>query len=328
MASYDPVPLPTCGPNASTTDLALGIGRWITSRPLRDLVEEFGGGWPDLGIGELLDWLDDFSASHWDFRRGAERDEVRSGTFQTTRVELVRAAAGALGLSQSLRPPRRAYRHLLVLGGLARACLVRTAYAADLISSGGVEVGDVAALGSFRELREPETGLLAELGMPGCLYEVDAMAAGARAAFGFTEPQRRAGSTGEVTHSSWSVETYRQPPNPLVEVLAAPSSEPAVRRATTPDTYHFWARRVELSPEDCVLVVTTPIYVPFQHCDAVRALGLPYGCSVDTVGFDPAFVTHPLLRQEFDTDRYLQELRSAIRSIRDLHRDLHQGAPA
>jgi hypothetical protein len=67
-------------------------------------------------------------------------------------------------------------------------------------------------------------------------------------------------------------------------------------------------------------MVTAPIYVPFQHCDALRTLALPYGCGIDTVGVDP---TAPWLRAFPEPaptpGRHLQEIRSAIRSLRALH---------
>lgn len=339
MAGFDPVPLPSCGPTVPADSLRESIRRWVNAPPLRQLVAEFGGRLPELDIGEQLAWLDRFSAAHWDFRnRGessVERDAVIADSSLSSRAAVIEAAAAALGLAVPLPPPRRRYTHLLVLGGLARACLVRTAFAAQLLRSGAVATGEVAALGSFRPLgtqpavagQVPEQQLLDELGFPGCRYEVDAMDAGVRAAFGFTAPDQQDRSAGEVTNRSWSVLSYRAPGRPPVHVLAAPSSQPAVRRATTPDSYHFWAQRVALSPQDRVLVVTTPIYVPFQHCDAIRALGLPYGCGVDTVGFDPALVTEALLAQTFGPDRYLQEVRSAIRSMRDLLGALAQPAP-
>ncbi len=93
--------------------------------------------------------------------------------------------------------------------------------------------------------------------------------------------------------------------------MAAPSAEPSVRRADTSDTYRFWAGEHHPGPGDAVLIVTSPIYVPFQHADALRLLTLPYGCAVDTVGFDAA--------QRSGPERYLQEIRSAVRSMRKLH---------
>lgn len=65
--------------------------------------------------------------------------------------------------------------------------------------------------------------------------------------------------------------------------------------------------------------MTAPIYVPFQHCDAIRTLGVPYGCAIDTVGVDPTLADAPLPEPTLTPGRYLQEVRSAIRSMRTLH---------
>jgi hypothetical protein len=301
------------------------IGGWVRSGPIRDLVREFGGDLPDLAVSDALAWLDEFSASHWDFRQktgpNVERDQVAVPDFSAATAALVNDVASALGMVHAQEPPRSAYDHVLILGGLARACLQRTSHAAYLLGS-AVDAGHVAALGSFRPLGAHETDLLKQLGEVECVSEVDAMDAGIRRAFGYSAPQEEHSEKADNPHLSWLVRTYRAAGRPPVDVLAAPSTEPAIRRANTPDTYDFWADQVTLSATDRVLVVTSPIYVPFQHCDAVRTLGIRYGCGIDTVGFDPAAITDPLLRQSVDPDRYLQEIRSAVRSMQWLFRAL------
>ncbi|MFD0785196.1 hypothetical protein ACFQZ8_14920, partial [Micromonospora azadirachtae] len=106
-----------------------------------------------------------------------------------------------------------------------------------------------------------------------------------------------------------------------------PSSAPQHRRAHTADTQRFWAGHARLSPSDQVLLVTHPIYVPFQHCDALRTLAVPYGTGMDTIGVDPAMPDPARLPEPTLTPgRYLQEIRSAIRSMRSLHTALgHDG---
>jgi hypothetical protein len=104
-----------------------------------------------------------------------------------------------------------------------------------------------------------------------------------------------------------------------VRVVAAPSSEPGVRRANTPDTYAWYATELaQIRPGQRLLVVTTEIYVPFQHADALRMLALPHGVQVDVVGVNPG-KAHPELRQTFEPHNYLQEIRSTIRALRALH---------
>ncbi|GAB7036363.1 MULTISPECIES: hypothetical protein [Catenuloplanes] len=351
MARYPTVPLPAGEPRM----IAGQVRSWVTAPPMRDLVAAFGGELPAGEVGKLLGWLDDFSAAHWDFRRagGVERDQVRSPHFHPETTATVREAATALGLAEHRRPRHARYDHVLVLGGLGRACLQRVAHAAELLRS-GVAATEVAALGSFRPLSAAER---AEPGLAGAVHEVDAMEVAVRASFGFPADPFVDRATGPIGHDSWAIRTFPAATGtapsdtaaphtaaphtaapdtaapdtaapsttapdtagaPAVHVLAAPSSEPEKRRAHTPDTYEFWAHRFAVRPGDRILVVTSPIYVPFQHCDAIRMLGLPYRCEVDTVGFDPARAVPPQPATATATDRYLQETRSAILSMQRL----------
>jgi hypothetical protein len=66
------------------------------------------------------------------------------------------------------------------------------------------------------------------------------------------------------------------------------------------------------------LLVTSAIYVPFQHADAIRMLSVPLGAIVDTIGVDPKTVSEGPLRQHFAPTNYLQEVRSATRALRAL----------
>lgn len=321
MVSFAAVALPTCEPKFRPQAAAEEILGWISSPPMRALVEEYGGTLPSGDVSEMLAWLDAFSDQHWNFRKqgNVERDQVAAPTFDPARTALVLAVATALRLVEPTDPPRATYDHLLVLGGLGRACLQRTEFAARLVREGVVAVGDVAALGSFRPLTEAETTLP---GLADSRFEMDAMDVGVRSAFGLTEPVRCESSDGPVTHRSWRVRTYRAADRPAVHVLAAPSSDPDQRRANTPDTYEFWAQRSSLRPTDRILVVTSPIYVPFQHSDAIRMLAARYGCGIDTIGFDPARTTVPLAPGATNPDRYLQEIRSGILSMQRLHQAL------
>ncbi|MFR9778307.1 hypothetical protein ACL02O_19915 [Micromonospora sp. MS34] len=313
------VPLPGAA-GTGGDEIAAGVRAWIQSPPLRALVRHFGGEWPAGDLAAVLAGLDDFSARHWDFREGRERPEAREPAFDPATVGLVLAAADALGLVRAAPPALPRYAHLLVLGGLAHACVRRTGYAAHLVRTVAGVSGEVAVLGSFRALSAAESRTLARAGVTGCATEVDALDAAVRAAFGVTTPSEETGDDADHPHRAWSSRTYRPAGLPPVRVLAAPSSEPGRRRAHTADTQRFWAEHVRLRAGDPVLMVTAPIYVPFQHCDALRTLAVPYGCGIDTIGVDhalaaPARVPEPTLTP----GRYLQEIRSAIRSMRALH---------
>lgn len=317
------VALPSGAAGATPRDIADGVRAWVTSPPLRALVARFGGDWPPGDLAAVLAGLDDFSARHWDFRGGRERPEAREPDLDAGTAALTLTAAAALGLVHAVSPTRGAYVHLVVLGGLAHACLRRVAYAAHLLRTGVRVAGEVAVLGSFRPLSEAERRTLADAGVPCGETEVDALDAAVRLAFQVTAPARCDGVNAGHPHHSWSSRIYRPPGLPPVRVLAAPSSEPDRRRAHTADTQRFWAEHVQLRAGDPVLMVTAPIYVPFQHCDALRTLAVPYGCGIETVGVDPAVPDLARLPEPTLTPgRYLQEIRSAIRSMRALHQAL------
>jgi hypothetical protein len=251
---------------------------------MRDLVGAFGGDLPDAAPGDLLAWLDEFSGAHWDFRAGRERDQVRVELPGPLAAAALTAARG-LGLTGAAEPSHAGYAHLLILGGLARACLQRTEHAARLAAR--LRIGAVAALGSLRPLGPEERALP---GAEGCATEADALAAGVRAAFAADVP-----------------------------VLVAPPGDPGAPRANTADTYAHWAALAGPRPDERILIVTSPIYVPFQHCDAIRILALPYRCGIETVGFDPSRSGTPQPPGAAGPDRVLPEIRSAIRAARALH---------
>ncbi|MET8261717.1 hypothetical protein [Micromonospora sp. NPDC005205] len=306
--------------------ITVDVRAWVCSTPLRGLVAHFGGDWPDGDLTAALRFLDDFSAQHWDFRGGRERPDAREPDLGPATATLVLDAAAALGLIHPVPPTRDAYAHLVVLGGLAHACVRRVAYAAHLLRAGLTVGGEVAVLGSFRPLSEWERATLADAGLPAEDTEVDVLDSAVRRVFGVAAPAEQDGVDAGHPHHSWSSRTYRPAGLPAVRVLAAPSSEPHRRRAHTADTQRFWAGHVQLAPDDAVLLVTAPIYMPFQHCDALRTLAVPYGCEIETVGVDPTLADLARLpEQTLSPGRYLQEIRSAIRSMRALHAALVAG---
>jgi hypothetical protein len=199
-----------------------------------------------------------------------------------------------------------------VLGGGVRTMLARSGLAARVLDQ-GVRARTVAGLGSVRPL-ENQAQLARELGVPECPTEGDAVDVGLRLAFGLADlPDDRSGVSdiGEP----WWIRSYRRH-LPVVHVLAAPSTRQGVR-ANTGDTFIGWAELVEPDPAGArLLLVTTDIFVPFQHCDAIRLLTLRYDCFVDTIGFDTAadqWVSTP------ETFQILQEVRSAVRSMQALY---------
>lgn len=303
------------------------VETWLASPPVHALVEAFATTPEDRDLlaalatakGETDDRLAalDTFTDRWDTRRGLERNQAGELPLTAEQEELTLAAAAALGLRGGARLRFHRYDHVLILGGLVRACLVRPAYAAHLIGTGRIEAGAITALGGHRPFVGDEFRLAAEAGAPELTEEYEAMDFGTRRAFGLSEPERTEGEASDLPGGTWGVRHYRTTAGVTVHVVAAPSSEPSVRRADTPDSYDFFARRLAaLRSGERLLMVTTPIYVPAQHTAAIRMLALPYGVEVDTVGSEPGAV--PGASSHFSATKYLLEIRSAVRAMRQL----------
>jgi hypothetical protein len=296
---------------------------------MRHLLAQFGGALPGTGTAEDLAYLEAFSADHWDFRAGRERHETAPAPLNPGQERVATAAALALGLGAEGTPRRRHYTHVLVLGGLVASCLFRTRFAAELLAS-GIRADNVTGVGGFRPLGGPDRESAALSGIPCGDFEVDAIEASLKRAFGIKgEPAvDEGGDPHREPGRAWKVATFATGPV-TVRAVAAPSSQPDRRRADTVDTCRFWADRVaDLAPGDSVLVVTSAPYTAFQHCDAITHMGLPYGCAVDTVGVDPATLPEPHFRKVHTASGYLQEVRSAIRSMQRLYGIAYAAAQA
>jgi hypothetical protein len=311
---------PGWGESARTPAAVLdSIDAWARSEPLAALVSAFDGVLPDMETNLQLDWLERFSAQHWDFRAGQERNLARTAEFDPATTRLILDVAEALGLTRSVPPARKSYTHVVILGGLVRACLLRPQYAADLVR-GGLRAGSVTALSAYRSLRGDETDLIEALGLAGRSNEMEVMEAGLVRSFGLGDPvdvqvtEMAEAEFGSAMVRTWLFDSLS------VRLVVAPSPEPQIRRANTADTYAYWADTcVHLGAEDTVLLVTSSIYLPYQHADAVRMLALPHGCYVETVGIDFSDERLGALRQAFTPANYLQEIRSAIRGIQSLY---------
>ncbi|MHC3471004.1 hypothetical protein ACYF6T_20145 [Streptomyces sp. 7R007] len=317
----------------SGKDLVSDIDAYLSSDAMRALVGAFGGepadlaGTPDTLL-KRIDRLFEFTGSVNTRLADEERHQAGELPMTPEQADTTLAAVTALGLRDTLPPSRREYDHVLMLGGLIRACFNRPAYAAQLISEGTVTAGAVTALGGHRpfakEAKDPnelESVLAERLGHPELTEEYQALDLGTRLAFGLGDPEREEGETSpdpaRLPGLTWGVRHYRTAGGLSVRVAAAPSTAPE-RRAHTGETYAFFASRMaSLKPGARLLLVTTPIYQPMQHFTAIRMLALPHDVEVETVGGD---VTDraPALHQPFTPTRYLNEVRTTVRALRAL----------
>lgn len=303
---------------AGAEGLVPAIDGWARSVALDELVREFGDEAPKGGdLAGLLDWLKEFSA-RWDYRAGRERNLVTAPQFEPVTEKVVLATAASLGLIKGGAAPAGEYDHVLILGGLARACLARPLHAAKLIGDGAIEAASITAVGGYRELKGDELGMVGSITGDDVADEFDAMDAGVRLAFGIGAPSAERGEQSEVVGKGWRVREYVAEGGVPVQVAAAPSSEPGKRRANTPDTVEWFAAELaRLRSGQRVLAITSDIYVPYQHADALRMMALPYGVEVETAGIQPGDLD-PRLSQVFRPHAYLQEVRSTILALNRL----------
>ncbi|MEU6279450.1 AAA family ATPase [Streptomyces sp. NPDC047028] len=314
---------------AAGDDLLPAIEDWITSEAMRALVTAFDGDEKDLlgTAGDLQTRVQRLYAfsDRWDNRtQGQERNQSTELPMTAVQRDTVLAATTALGLHDCPSPRHEDYDHVLLLGGLVRACFNRPAFAAQLLDGGAVRTGSVAALGGHRPFsssKDPDDDefvLAGRIGHPELVEEYQALDLGTRTAFGLGEPTHVEGARYDDIGGTWGVRHYARPSGTAVRVAAAPSSEPDKRRAHTGDTYAFFAEHMEqLRPGARLLLVTTPIYAPSQHFTALHRLALPYQVHVETVGGDPDDVGEAL-RQPFTPTRYLAEVRGAVRALTGL----------
>lgn len=278
---------------------------------------------------ELLDALESFSAQHWDFRRGRERNLAERPEFSSTQVAAIDDAAGELGLMGTPQPRHERYDAIIMTGGMVRAGIVKPRFAREL-HEGGLGWQEVVFLGGFRSFAGDELAVAPALGVTGD-NEFDAMAAGMRLAFGLGEPDSVLSSAGEgidraadaVGNDGWREDSWSWRGHTL-RVVAAPSADPKKRRANTADTYRFWASRA--TGIRSVLVVTTPVYVPYQGAAAIEVLGLECGLSVETVAVSASASDLGEYSQAFRTQHRAQELRSAVHGMRSLRSRLARAA--
>lgn len=326
---FDPVPLPSLPPGELTAErLGPVLRQWLDSAPMRALAEASGWAWPGgRDTAELAGRLAELS-SDWDFRKqrgSAERNLIGTEPAVVNGREvpegLVAAAARALGLATSTPVPDGQFTALVVLSGLVRACVNRTRHAATLVRDDGVHADSVVVLGGHRELGGDEPAQASKLGFGEPFDEADVVLAAARHAFGLPAPERCTESRPRGPRwdqALWAASARYSWPDaePAVDVVIAPSGDPASRRVNTVEQLRYWAGADGIGPRDRVLLLTTQIYVPFQQLAGMRVLGIERGCQVCCCGVDPASSVLP--GRVFGGRSYLQEIRSALLAARDL----------
>jgi len=287
------------------------IEDWINRPSLRKLVEAFDGTWPDGDLEHVVAELVQFSEV-WDYRAGTQsrlmfhEDPGATDPFQ----ELTYETASALGLSDPVPPSTKSFDHLLILGGLATGVEPRVRYAARLIDQGLDVRCQVAGLGSYRELQEKELPI-ARRYAPAGRYEVDHLAAMMCSLLGTSRESHDVDA--EHPPQQDVVREIDSPADtgPVLRAYAALGPHPNVRSANTAETYELFLETTQTGPHQSALLVTSAIYVPYQHLDAIRVLGAA-GIDVETVGVISG------TSRSHRAPAYRQEIRSVLLSAKRL----------
>jgi hypothetical protein len=339
---------PTEIPESPLSEIDNEIGQFIDNAHFKKLLSVFGYEQPEhpMTLQEQLLSLKAFTNTTWDFRGGKERYEATQQTLTEDQEKFILDQAEKMGMVGPTFPSKGSYDAILILGAIGKQPLLRTEFARDC----GAEAPLIVSLGSENPL--PADRSAVDDYAPTAKTEFGLMKAAIERAYGrepaitnhYGSPQENRplvltpqfpkgewDSEAETNSSfpkdhpneTWKISHY--PGNgttsvPEIFALSSPSSEPEKRRANTADTYNYLSHLLPSDVKD-ILIVTCGIFVPFQGFDAERMLALPYGKTVETIGFDTRD------SKSHKPQNYLQEINSAINSANLLYNAAHSPSP-
>jgi UDP-3-O-[3-hydroxymyristoyl] glucosamine N-acyltransferase len=277
-----------------------------------------------------LEGLANFVSTRWDMRLGAERDAI------PTAPDFLPPswADASLRMARALDwlDPTSAVGHfdcVIVLGGMVRANLVRTAYAATLLREKAISTPLVVGLTAERMLSPGECSIADQLGVAG-LHERRSMADGLLHAFAQELGPDARGKFDRVARPDEPV-TQRaslrwDEDEVVLMILTAPRNIDGTRPSAA-QCLEWLISNVQLPELNRVLIVTSPVYRVQNHIDALEALAWArLEAEVVTVGSDG---TAPLgredLRQVYQPQHYLQECKALVDALQRLNA-IGQGA--
>lgn len=299
------------------------VGNWLNSPEMAELFGLFDRQITSSDLRNRLNEAEEITRDIFDFRQGGERWEARKSEFAPGVTEVTEALIGRIYREPTGGPAVELEEvdHALVLGGRINSCILRGQLLAKMVTD-GLSVGTVWGLGSRREVIADEREVAEQLGIGPVDDELDAMAAALRYALQLpgSEPGRAA--SGEPSE----VRQVATGPVPVVGLAAAPGE--ANYRATTSDTYRFFRETAAIEEGDHLLIVTSAIHAPFQHAQAVAELGIATSATITSVGAHIGTSNEACVRHEWTTAEWLQEIRSAIWSMRNMYHVLAAKFPA
>lgn len=269
-----------------------------------------------------LEGLKSFSNANWDFRNGKERQDATGQDFDELTAKAIFGAANLWGMVDSTEPQKTRYDFGTVLGGANMTPLLRVRYMREQIEKYGLQIPTIVLLGSSRKLSDAEKAKTTVYA-PGAQDEFDLMNAAVEQEYGINPTDEKIidlhnFSPRATEEDMWRVRYYETPEGVRILSVSAPQIE-GERRVNTADTYRFMREVIgveDLEGKD-VLNVTNAHFVPFQHADALRLLGLQADARVETIGFSADYAG--IVRKPHEL---LQEMNSAINQASLLEQEL------
>jgi hypothetical protein len=282
---------------AETVELAEA---WTAQPALTELSARLGGPGRGATPAQLAKW----SEQVLDTRAGAERHEAEPVSWSKPWTTSILAAAGPLGLLETMPPALERYDATMILGGTTLGNRLRMALAAGTIGD-AVDLGTLILVTADRALTERE---LQEAAVD---REWQHAMLCANEYFGpLAEKHLDAGGSGK---QSWQDRTLSNRLGRTVRVLVAPASCGA-KRATTADGIAFAMRRIPRGERHSILLITSAIYAPYQFF-ASAPLMLGRGVRrVELVGTATSTEGNP----EVAAQRLAQETHAAIKAAATL----------
>lgn len=259
---------------------------------------------------DRLEVFQAIAVAHWDYRKGAERQAV---AWNDESVDLkgseqwntIFNAAEKLGLVNNSEPTNKHPDYLVILGGANRAPLQRLQYGLDVVD----DFEHIVYLGSSRHISDAEKEKAVDYA-PGAVTEFSL-------GCGALETMLGAKMVDNISlkrdDDIWGMRVYEFEYNGKKRTAFALSTPQYIgkNRATTYDNYRFFADRAELAthPDQSIVAVTNAFYTAGQKLPAVQELTVPYGATVETVGFE-ANLYDPNIKRT--ASQLLQETKSAV----------------
>ena len=273
------------------------------------------------GLRNRLAEAEQISRGIFDFRQGGERWEAKKTQFSARTTEVVDAVIARICRDPQNLPATELGEptHGLVLGGRINSCLLRAELLADLLGQ-GLHVGHIWGLGSRRDVVDMERSVAAELHLGPVTDELDAMCAALRHALNLPHGDNKS------RRPPREVRRLATSPIPVSGLAAEPG--PGNVRATTSDTFQYFLETAgNVTEQDHILIITSAIHAPFQHAQALAELSVPTGATITSVGAHIGTSRQATVRTEWTTAEWLQEIRSAIWSMRIMYDKLLAAHP-